>query len=582
MVRVLSILLFVCLATPAVAKVELSLRLEREPVAPGSVVRLTAVAAIVPGWHINAHRPNEEFLIPTELTFELPPGVTTSSVEYPDPEEHSFAFAPGKVLLVYDGDVGMAAALAIPADSSESRLRIGAALRYQACNDTTCLPPRTVRADLSVAVGDSKAAAASGPAAAGLMGGVGIDFEGWFADRGLLLTLALVFLLGVGLNLTPCVYPLISVTIAYFGTQAKQNAAGVMRLAAAYVLGITLTFSAVGVAAAFSGGIFGAALQRPPVLIFIATVLTLLALSSFGLYQLQPPAWLLQRAGGAAQGTAGAIFMGSTMGLVAAPCVGPVVIGLLLFVGSQQSVSLGVGLFFALGLGLGLPYLGLAAAAGSLRSLPRSGDWLLWVERLFGFVLLGMALFFVLPLLPAPLRPWPLPALMAAAGFYLGFVDRAGDRLPRFRSFQRLAGVAVMAAAVWFAWPRAVESKMPWRPLDLAEVERVARAGRPAVIDFVADWCIPCHEMEATTWSDPRVLAEAGRFVMFKADITKEDQATGELVQHFRVLGVPTVIYLDEEGRELGRRVGYVGPDEMLAEMQRIGGGESSRVNPDA
>jgi len=568
---ILSTLLFLSLATPASARVELQLRFAENSVRPGGSIDLTAVARVERGWHINARHPSDAFLIPTILSLELPDGISATPVEYPQPDKQTFAFAEGKELLVYDGDVPLSTRLSVPTDFAGKRLSVAASLRYQACNDTTCAPPRTVRTETTIDVRSDIATGSGGGDWGGLRDGFGINFDSWLADRGLVLTLLLVFALGVGLNLTPCVYPLVSVTVAYFGGQANRSGGSLLALAGAYVLGITLTFSIVGVVAALSGGIFGAALQKPPVLILIATVLTLLALSSFGVYQLQPPAWLMQKAGGAAPGAVGALFMGSTMGLVAAPCVGPVVIGLLVFVGSQQSLTLGFALFFALGLGLGLPYLGLAAVAGSIQSLPRSGDWLVWVERLFGFVLLGMALFFLQPLLPAPIRSWAMPTLMVGAGLYLGFFDSSGAALPRFRSFQRLVGVAAVALAVWIAWPQSAESKVPWRPLELEAIAESARQGQPVVVDFVADWCLPCHEMEATTWADTDVLAESARFAMFKADITREDEHSATLTEHFNVLGVPTVIYLDAQGQEVKRLVGYVGPAQMLEVMRAIG-----------
>lgn len=556
------------LALPAAARVELQLQIADDPVAPGTTTRLTALAQVESGWHVNAHKPNEPFLIPTAITLTLPDGVIAGDLTYPEPEAKSFQFAPGKQLLVYEGEIRMEAPLTIAANQAEGEIIVAAELRYQACNDTTCLPPRTVRAEAAVVV-EARSAAGVAPGAGASL--AGIDFASVLSERGLALTLLLVLALGVGLNLTPCVYPLISVTIAYFGTQAKQSEAGVMRLALAYVFGITLTFSLVGVAAAFSGGIFGAALQQPAVLVFIASVLTLLALSSFGVYQLQPPSWLMQKAGASGSGVAGAMFMGATMGIVAAPCVGPVVIGLLVFVGSQQSVALGFSLFFALGLGLGLPYLVLARMAGSLQALPRSGDWLLWVERLFGFLLLGLAVYFVSPLLPPALRAWALSALVAVAGIYLGFVDGSGHTLPRFRALQRAVGVAAVALAVWLAMPRPAESRIEWQPLELAAVAAATKSGRPVVIDFVADWCIPCHEMEATTWADATVLGESARFAMFKADITQEGEHVSALIEHYEVQGVPTIIYLDTTGREVGRKVGYVGADEMLAAMRGVG-----------
>jgi len=400
--------------------------------------------------------------------------------------------------------------------------------------------------------------------------GASLDIGAWIRDRGLAVTLLLVMLLGLGLNLTPCVYPLISVTVAYFGTQGHHRSLHVAAIAAAYVLGITVTFSIVGVIAALSGGVFGAALQKPVVVLFIAAVLVALALSCFGLYQLQPPAWLMRRVSRATHGAVGALFMGLTMGVVAAPCIGPVALGLVLFVGSQQSAWLGFQLFFALGLGMGLPYLGLALAAGSIKTLPRSGEWLVWVERFFGVMLLGLAAYFVAPLLPKAVGRLLVPALIGLGGLYLGFIDRTGRGLRSFRAIKRLAGIAALAIAVWAALPQRAESTIRWQPFDLHSVDEAKQAGRPSLVDFMAEWCIPCHEMERTTYLDPAVRMEAERFQMFKADITHEGDATADVVDRYDVHGVPTMILFDSAGAEVRRLVGYVGPEEMLGAMRAV------------
>jgi thiol:disulfide interchange protein DsbD len=549
-------------------KVSLQLELDREALARGAQSGLEAFAIIERGWHINAHKPNEPFLIPTELTFSVPAGVDIESPNYPRADRRTFAFAPGKELLVYEGKVGITTAVAVPADFPHASVRIEAVLRYQACNDTTCLPPATAKTELVLPVSTQVAAPAepveTPPA------GPRLDVGRWMATHGLLVTTLLVALLGLGLNLTPCVYPLISVTLAYFGRQGGHSSLRVVALATTYVLGITASFSAVGVAAAFSGGIFGAALQKPAVLLFIAGVLVLLALSSFGLYQVQPPSWLMQRVSGSTQGMLGAFGMGLTMGVVAAPCVGPVVVGLLLFVGSQQSVWLGFELFFALGFGMGLPYIALAVAAGSIKSLPRSGEWLLWIEHLFGFVLLGLAAHFLTPLLPVAVKGALLPSLIAVAGIYLGFFDRAGRSLSYFRPVRRAVGIFAVVVAAWFALPQPAESAIRWQPFASDSIDAARSVGRPALLDFVADWCIPCHEMERTTYADPEVRSEAERFEMFKADITLETDPILEIVDQYSVQGVPTVILLDSNGTEVQRLVGYVGPAEMLLAMRRI------------
>jgi thioredoxin:protein disulfide reductase len=557
----------------AAGKVTLSLQLDTAEAARGGETGMDVIAVIERGWHINGHRPTDAFLIPTDVQFTLPPGISTDTLNYPTPDRKTFAFAPGKELLVYEGKVGMTTAVTVPADFAGTRIRIAAVMRYQACNDSTCLPPATAAAEVLVpvsatAITPTPAAAAPG-GAAGQRGG-GLDIAGWTARWGLGVTLLLVALLGLGLNLTPCVYPLIAVTVAYFGTQGGQRSVRVAALALLYVVGITASFASVGVAAALSGGVFGAALQKPAVLIFIATVLTALALSSFGLYQLQPPAALMRRVSGAAPGAFGAFFMGLTMGIVAAPCVGPVVLGLLVYVGAQQRAVLGFELFAALGLGMGVPYLVLAMAAGSIKALPRSGEWLVWVERVFGVLLLAIAAYFIAPLLPRTAGRLLLPVLIGVGGIYLGFIDRSGRGMRSFRSIQRVTGIVAVVFAVWAAMPQRAESAIRWQPFDVPALESARQAGRPAIIDFVADWCIPCHEMEHSTFTDPAVQQEAERFAMLRADITRENDATSALTDRYSVQGVPTLILLNSAGTEVQRLVGYIPPDELLSTMRAV------------
>lgn len=552
-------------------KVKLTLELDRPEVAPGSEAGIEVLAEIEAGWHINSNNPKDRYLIPTVVEIRAPEGIAVEPLNYPPPDPRRFAFAPDKELLVYEGKVGITSAISVPADYRADTISITAAMRYQACNQTTCLPPASASARVVVPVRSGAVAPPDvwqPPASSSLRGG--FDVAAWIMEQGLAVTLLFVIVLGLGLNLTPCVYPLISVTIAFFGSQSSQRVGQTLGLAAVYVLGITLSFSLVGLAAALSGGIFGSALQKPMVLLAIAAVLVILALGSFGAYQLRPPAWLARRAGGATPGVLGAFFMGATMGVVAAPCVGPVVIGLLVFVGSRQDAFLGFQLFFALGLGMGLPYLVLAMAAGSIRALPRSGEWLVWVEHLFGCLLLGLALYFVAPLLPPALRQWLLPAFVASAGVYLGFVHRAGRGLRYFLPVQRIAGAAAVIAAVWFAWPRPAESLIDWQEFSVEVMQRATADARPVVVDFVADWCIPCHEMDATTFVDPEVRAEAERFAMLKADITRENETTLGWVQDYNVQGVPTLLFIDSAGNEVERLVGYVGPREMVEAMRRV------------
>jgi thioredoxin:protein disulfide reductase len=514
------------------------------------------------GWHVNAHQPTQPFLIPTVLTVEPPTDTAVGEIRYPDPVERVLEFAGATPLRLYEGT------FAIPLRVTGKRDgELTGRLRYQACSDDTCLPPKTLSATTQLRA--EERAGASG-ALAPRLGGES-PFERWMRDRGFLATLGLAALFGLALNLTPCVYPLISVTIAYFGGQSRASSRRVLLLAVAYVIGIAASFSALGVTAALSGGLFGAALQSPLVLGAIALVLVGLAASNFGLYQFRMPAVLTQRAGRASAGVAGALAMGLTMGIVAAPCVGPIIIALLLFVAARQDAFLGFVLFFALALGMGAPYVVLAAAAGSIQRLPRSGEWLAWIEHLFGFMLLGLALYFLGPLIGDTALRVGGALLVAFAGVYLGFLDPAGRSLRSFVHVRRTVGVAGLAVAVWLAMPRQAESMVAWQPFTPAALAAATREGKPAIVDFTASWCLPCRENDRYTFTDPGVGAEATRFTMLRADVTEMTEETEQWMADFQVLGVPTIVFYRSDGVEATRVVGFVPPEKMVELMREVG-----------
>jgi thiol:disulfide interchange protein DsbD len=231
-------------------------------------------------------------------------------------------------------------------------------------------------------------------------------------------TLMGIFAAGMALNLTPCVYPLIPITISYFGGRSDRRQ--LIGHGLCYICGLSITNSTLGVVAALTGGLMGAVLQNPLVLTFVAVLLIILATSLFGLWELRLPSDLMQAASRSHAGFVGTLFMGLTMGVVAAPCIGPFVLGLLTWVASMGSPWLGFVVFFTLSLGLGLPLFCLALFSGNLSKLPRSGEWMLWVRKLMGWVLIGMAVYFIRPVLPEMARIL-LPAIVAlTAGLHLG------------------------------------------------------------------------------------------------------------------------------------------------------------------
>ncbi|MCK4775549.1 MAG: sulfite exporter TauE/SafE family protein, partial [Candidatus Krumholzibacteria bacterium] len=249
----------------------------------------------------------------------------------------------------------------------------------------------------------------------------GSGFGGIVARRGAFVAFLIVFLGGLALNLTPCVYPIIPITVSYFGGQASGSKGNTLILALLYLVGMAAMYSTLGVIAALTGSILGSALQNPLVTAVVAGVMVLLALSMFGLYEIRIPARLSSVAGTAKKGYAGAFLMGLTVGIVAAPCIGPFVLGLLTFVGEKGDPMMGFAIFLTLSLGLGLPYVFLAVASGSISKLPRSGEWMEWVRKLFGVLLLAMAVYFLDPVLPETAYYILFGGLLAVGGVIMGF-----------------------------------------------------------------------------------------------------------------------------------------------------------------
>lgn len=380
-------------------------------------------------------------------------------------------------------------------------------------------------------------------------------------------TLLGIFLMGLGLNLTPCVYPMLSVTISLFGGQKETHHWRAFGKALIYVLGIATMYSFLGVLAAMTGELFGSFLQNHWVLLGIAILLGVLALSLFGLYTFQMPSWLLNKIGGSRRvNLIGIYFSGLLVGVFAAPCIGPPIIALLTFVGTRGDPFFAFWIFFVMSLGLGMPYLVLGTFSSLIHFLPKSGLWMVWVERLFGVILLALAFFYViLAVKPSMLRWWPSLSLVGA-GIYLGFIERSGNERIFFFWIKRIAGIAavLIGLALPFLGPRQALAWEIYAPQKLIEAQQ---AGSPVIMDFYADWCIPCHELDQFTYSDPKVIQALEGFVKIKVDLTRPDTSeVEEAINRFEIVGVPTILFLDTKGEEVkeGRVTGFIPPQELL------------------
>jgi thiol:disulfide interchange protein DsbD len=392
----------------------------------------------------------------------------------------------------------------------------------------------------------------------------------------MLWTLLGVFVGGLALNLTPCVYPLIPVTVSYFGGRSGRGRGTLAVHGLLYLGGLSVTNSVLGVVAALTGSLMGAALQSPIVLVVIAAVLVIFATSLFGFWELQLPQSLTSAASKSYAGYFGTLFMGLTLGVVAAPCLGPFVVGLLTWVASMGSPWLGFLIFFTLSLGLGVPLFFLAIFSGGLEKLPGSGEWMLWVRKLMGWVLVGMAAYFLGPLFSHSVGVFVLAAVIAAAGLHLGWIDGTQARFKAFGAVKNVVGVAGLCIGAFLIGSllKAGPPGVVWQAYYDEVMDQARKAGKPVIVDFYADWCPPCRELEEITFREPEVVKEArSNFVMIKVDVTKNGNPIHEkLIREYSVKGVPTVVFLDAQGRERAdlRLHGFMPASQFLSRMAQV------------
>ena len=553
---------------------------DRSPAVAGEELRLAVRLTVDRGWHVNSDNPGDEFSLPTEVEFMLPDGWLAPVVSFPDGEMIDFEFSDDPIE-VWEHEAVVLASLVIPESAvGDHRLRV--VVTAQACNNTQCLPPEEVRTGVDVTV--APPGTLSSPVneevftklVAGAAGPGGSGSSSDLTSKSLPLLLIGVFFAGLALNLTPCVFPLIPITIGFFTQQTKDREGSTFPLALAYVLGIALTYSVLGVLAALSGAIFGSALQSPWVVGLIVVVLLSLATSMFGLWELRVPTWA-QKASGGRTGVFGALIMGLVMGFIAAPCIGPFVVGLLTYVGQRGDPVLGFILFFTLAMGLGLPYLILGTFTGAINKLPASGMWMIGVRRVFGVILIAMAAYFAAPLMPGDSGRWLMSAVLVLGALYLLVVDRTGHEQASIDRVMRLLSATVLVVGVMMApgireggtAVTATAGHLEWQAYEVAAAKAAIASGGPVIVDFYADWCAPCRELDDRTFSDPKVRGVLEGYTRFKVDLTRATDSGQALIAEYAVMGVPTVIVFSG-GDEVFRITGFEPPGRFLERLQAV------------
>jgi thiol:disulfide interchange protein DsbD len=273
------------------------------------------------------------------------------------------------------------------------------------------------------------------------------------------------------------------------------------------------------------------------------------------------------------KGYFGTFFMGLTLGVVAAPCLGPFILGLLTYVGQTGDPLLGFLYFLVLSIGMGLPLCILAIFSGGIERLPRSGEWMVWVKKAMGWILVGVGAYLVKPLLPpSVIKDSLLFLVMIMAGIHLGWMDKTGQQGKRFGFIKKSLGTVIALTGTVF-WLSAIqpEQGVAWQPYSQEAMVAAKDAQKPVMLDFYADWCLPCKELDHRTFADERVVALSQDFARLRLDLTRRQPYQNKILRHYRVRGVPTVIFFNSKGTELTdlRVEAFVKADDFAARMQR-------------
>jgi len=518
--------------------------------------------------------------------------VTLGAPVFPKGKEHNDENF-GKVEVFYKN-----VAIRLPVERNASgELPLKLNVTSQGCADAgVCYPPQMQT--VAVTLPDPASAPAAAPVA------VDADESGKIAGTlrhaGFWANLAFFFVAGLGLSLTPCVLPMIPILSGIIAGQGhKASHARGFALSFAYVLGMALTYAAAGIAAGMTGTLLSAALQNAWVLGGFALVFIVLSFSMFGFYELQLPTALqskLSEESGHLRGGRGigVFLMGALSALIVGPCVAAPLAGALLYIGQTGDAVLGGSALFVMALGMGVPLIAVGTAGGSL--LPKTGPWMEAVKKGFGVLLLATAVWLVSPVIPPVAAMLAWAALLIIPAIFLHALDPLPPHAGGWQRFWKGIGIVMLLTGAALLIGALAGSRDPLQPLaglrgtavaaeerkpafepvrSLAELDaRLAAVDRPVMLDFYADWCVSCKEMERYTFADPAVRTKLAGFTLLKADVTANTADDKALLARFGLYGPPGIIFFAPGGKEIAglRVVGFQEAGDFLKQLQRVAG----------
>lgn len=509
----------------------------------------------------------------------------------------------GKDVEIFEKAVSVSAMVSIAENIEPEEYKLKLFVYYQGCSDKICFIPQRKEFIITVNVLTANNNQPTSASSAGSNTG-STSFEKTIAKRGLLGALVFAFIAGIGVSFTPCIYPMIPITVAIVGGQSINKPLKGFYLSLFYVLGIAVVYSALGVAAASTGSLFGSAVKSPWVVGFVAVVFVGLALSMFGVYELKLPAAMAEKFGGKKKGGGiiGVFFMGLVSGTVASPCVGPVLVSLLVYIASTGSMVLGFWLLFVFSWGMGLLLIAVGTFSGVLNVLPKSGLWMVMVKKILGIVLLGAALYYLKAIIPEGIFVVVLGIFLITVGVFSGGLDRIVTESAVLLRVKKSFGLLCIIFGIYFLVGTLLIKGLILEPFTFTQTSthevsgnnkvetngdagiewilseeqglKLARnTGKPAMIDFWAEWCSVCKKLEKKTFPDPIIFDESKKFVNIKVDCTDvDDPKIKSLWAKYGIVGLPTIIFVGRNGNILREKTvnGFIPPAELKKIMEKF------------
>lgn len=455
-----------------------------------------------------------------------------------------------------------------PSDIDKNYTSLKLELTYQACSETFCLFPKTKSLEIPIQIrwADPLPKIQSSTTPAASLFSI-TDIEGLF-KQSLLLSFVLIFFAGVITSFTPCIFPMIPITLAILaqGSEKRSRLQNFL-LSLLYVHGIATTYALLGLLAASTGSLFGASLGNPWVLGVICAIFFGMSLSLYGAFELQMPGFIRHWLGmnKNSSGFIGAYFSGLIAGVVASPCVGPVLVAILAYVATTQNKLLGFFLLFTYAMGLGLIFLFMGAFTEITRKLPRSGPWLEGIKFLMGSLMLG-AFYYYLSLLISP--RWHdgslglgLVILASLYGAFGGAPHNSYQRMRKgFMQSLLVIGIGYLCLSTFdlrpylinhMVQPAQISMPIQWQSYSEESLKAAKDQGKPVIIDFFAEWCAACHELDKKTFTDSRIQQKGTSFVFLKFDATKNSDELEHLKEKYNIQGLPTVLFFNKDGQWL-------------------------------